>query len=105
MARRPWGELPYPEGSPRWSLQESGFWSGDELGLGTGVLGPDSIRVGSLDKAPGSQWGRGGGQGRSPGSSRKRRTGEEKEAWGSSQHGRRKPGLQLRLRTEGQGQP
>ena len=73
--------------------------------MGTGVLGPDSIRVGSLDKAPGSQWGRGGGQGRSPGRSRKRRTGEEKEAWGSSQHGRRKPGLQLRLRTKGQGQP
>ena len=75
--------------------------SGEEtrLGVGTGVLGPDCIRVRSLDEAPGSQWGKGGEQARSSGSSgrRRRRTGEEKEvagAWGSGQHGLRKPGLQ-----------
>ena len=67
------------------------------LGVGTGVLGPNCIRVRSLDEAQGSQWGKGGEQGRSPGSSGRRRTGQEKEAagaWGSGQHGRRKPGLQ-----------
>ena len=54
--------------------------SGEEtrLGVGTGVLGPDCIRVRSPYEAPRSQWGK-GGQGRRPGSSG-RRTGEEEAA-------------------------